>query len=170
MQSMALTTVGVMGPGAGATAKDLATAHRLGQLIARAGWVTLTGGRASGVMQAALSGAKQAGGLTVGVLPGDTAMDAAEAADIRIVTGMREARNVVNILSSQVVFVCGMSAGTASEVALALKTRRPVVFVDSEPEVLRFWAPIGEHLVHATSTVEEAIDVARRLLATLPDG
>ena len=120
-------------------------------------------------MQAALSGAKQAGGLTVGVLPGDTATDAAGAADIRIVTGMREARNVVNVLSSQVVFVCGMSAGTASEVALALKTQKPVVLVDSEPEVLRFWASIGKHLVHATSTVEEAIDVARRLLAAAPD-
>ena len=167
---MALITVGVMGPGAGATAKDLATAERLGRLIAQAGWVTLTGGRESGVMQAALSGAKQAGGLTVGVLPGDTAMDAAGAADIRIVTGgLREARNVVNVLSSQVVFVCGMSAGTASEVALALKTQKPVVLVDFKPEVLRFWASIGKHLVHAPSTVEEAIDVARRLLAAAPE-
>src|SRR5436190_3138664 len=117
---MAEIIVGVMGPGETATAADCAAAERLGNLIAQQRWVTLTGGRAAGVMEAALRGAKSAGGMTIGVLPGETAEQASSEADIQIVTGMGEARNVVNVLTSRLLFVCGVSSGTAAEVALAL--------------------------------------------------
>ena len=70
---MATRIVGVMGPGATATPEECRPAERLGALIANEGWTTLTGGMAAGVMDAALRGASAAGGLTVGVLPGDTA-------------------------------------------------------------------------------------------------
>ena len=112
--------VGIMGPGETATGDDCDVAARLGEAAAERGWVVLTGGRPPGVMEAALRGARRRNGLTIGILPGSTAEGASPAADIRIVTGLGEARNVINVLSSDVVCVCGMSAGTASEVALAI--------------------------------------------------
>jgi len=155
---------GVMGPGETATAGDVRHAGHLGALIAREGWITLTGGRPAGVMHAALRGAKDAGGLTVGVLPGRSAGEASDAADVRVVTGLGEGRNLVNVLSSDVLFVCGMSAGTASEVALALKNGRPVVLVAAEPETVHYWSAIGGRLLHAADTADDAVATARTLL------
>jgi Predicted Rossmann fold nucleotide-binding protein len=67
---MKKTIIGIMGPGESATSTDLENAYQLGQLIAEAGWILLTGGRNVGVMDAANKGAKSANGLTVGILPG----------------------------------------------------------------------------------------------------
>ncbi|HLH31291.1 MAG TPA: cytochrome [Terriglobia bacterium] len=165
---MSKTIVGVMGPGEGATRKDLAVAKRLGRLIAEKGWVTLTGGRRAGVMQAALLGAKEAGGLTIGVLPQNTAAEASPAADIRITTGLGEARNVVNVLTSSIVFVCGMSAGTASEVALALKTKRQVILLNASTTSAAFWKSLDRKLVAVASSPEHALKIAERVLNTAP--
>ena len=149
---MATRIVGVMGPGATATPEECRTAERLGALIANEGWTTLTGGMAAGVMDAALRGASDAGGLTVGVLPGDTAEGASPAAAVRIITGLGEARNAVNTLTSEVLFVCGMSPGTASEVALAIRAARPVVLVGAAPNAVAHWTALGGSHVHATLT------------------
>jgi predicted Rossmann-fold nucleotide-binding protein len=63
---------GVMGAGDGASGADILLAERLGELLARAGFVVLTGGRDAGVMAAATRGAKRVPeSLTVGVLPGN---------------------------------------------------------------------------------------------------
>ena len=140
---MTRLVIGVMGPGEGATDADCANAERLGEAVAGRGWVTLTGGRPAGVMAAALRGARRRDGLTIGVLPGTSADSASTDAEIRIVTGLGEARNLVNVLSSDVVCVCGMSAGTASEVALALKTRRPTVLIAPDASTEQFWRPLG---------------------------
>src|SRR6476469_6847830 len=103
---MPKVVIGVMGPGTTATAADLQNAYEVGQLIAAAGWVLLTGGRNSGVMHAASQGAQQAGGLTVGILPtADRAM-MSDAVDIAVLTDMGSARNNINVLSSQVVIAC----------------------------------------------------------------
>ena len=158
--------IGVVGPGDTASAADCDTAERLGAMIAGQEWVTLTGGRAVGVMDAALRGAKRAGGLTVGVLPGRSPDDASESADLRVVTGLGEGRNLVNVLTSEVLLVCGMSAGTVSEVALAIKTGRPTVLVGAAPETTRYWTALGGAIVHTAATPEEAIEIARRLLAS----
>lgn len=80
--------IGVMGPGEGATNDILKQAHTLGRLIARQGWTLLTGGRNVGVMDAASKGAKQAGGLTIGILPSSDKTDASVYLDIAICTGM----------------------------------------------------------------------------------
>ena len=92
--------VGVMGPGADATAADLAYAYELGKLIAQQGWVLLTGGRNVGVMEGASQGAKAANGLTIGILPTDDTNGISEAVDIAIITDMGNARNNINVLSS----------------------------------------------------------------------
>jgi len=124
--------VGVMG-GSVADEKTSAGAQELGRLIAEKGWVLVSGGRPTGVMQASVTGAREAGGLTVGVLYDEDRNNAAEGLDIVIPTGMGAARNIINVLSSDVVVACRGTGGTLSEIALALRFGRPVVLLDFDP-------------------------------------
>lgn len=161
---MSQIVIGVMGPGQ-ATAVEKAAAYKLGQAIAEQGWVLLTGGRAVGVMDAACHGAKAGGGLTVGILPGDTRSGISTAVDIPICTGLGNARNALNVLSSQVIVACGMGPGTASEVALALKAGRPVILLQSPPEAQLFFCHLsGTISVSVCETVEAAIQQIQKTL------
>jgi len=149
--------VGVMGP-AKAKKKDLDHARMLGELIARRGWVVLTGGRDIGVMDAACEGAKRVrGSLTIGVLP--TAKDKiSRHVDVPIITEMGSGRNNINVLTSHVVVACGLTgSGTVSEVALAVKAGRPVILVDASAEEVAFFRKLNKRLVVAASSPEEAI-------------
>jgi uncharacterized protein (TIGR00725 family) len=120
--------------GGGSVSEEVAgMAEELGRLVAEAGLVLLTGGRPAGVMDAASRGAKSAGGLVVGVLPGADPDDSTEHLDIAIATNLADGRNLVNILSSDVVVACPGAAGTLSEVALAVKNRRPLVLLAFDP-------------------------------------
>ena len=158
------TIVGVMGPGAGASEQTLRAAARLGELIAGAGLVLLTGGRNEGVMNAASEGAHRAGGLVVGVLGGTTTEDASPWVHIAILTGMGQARNNVNVLSSHVVVVCGMSQGTASEVALALRNGKHVVLVDVDSEAEGFFRSLGGAAVSVARSPDDALAIIAQLL------
>ena len=123
--------VGVMG--GGQVGPDVqAMAQRLGRLIAERGWVLLNGGRDAGVMAASARGAREAGGTVIGVLPGSDAGDASQDLDYAIVTGMGDARNVINVLSSDVVIACAGALGTLSEIVLALKQDKRVILLDRE--------------------------------------
>lgn len=126
------TMIGVMG-GSACDGRTAELARELGRGIAAAGWVLLSGGRPTGVMQASVTGAREAGGLTVGVLFDDDREGAADGLDIVIPTGMGAARNVVNVLASDVVVACRGNGGTLSEIALALRFGRPVVLLDFDP-------------------------------------
>ncbi len=151
--------VGVMGP-AKAKRKDLDNARVLGELIARRGWVVLTGGRDVGVMDAACEGAKRVGGsLTVGILP--TAKDKiSRYVDVPIITEMGSGRNNINVLSSDVVVACGLTgSGTVSEVALAVKAGKPVILVDATSAETTFFRKLGKRLVSAAASPEEAIEL-----------
>jgi uncharacterized protein (TIGR00725 family) len=149
--------IGVMG-GAAANAEVSSMAEELGRRIAEAGLVLLTGGRPLGVMDAASRGAKAAGGLVVGVLPGPDPDDVSQHVDIAIATNLADARNLVNVLSSDVVVACPGGAGTLSEVALAVKNGRPVVLLggfDPGPVV----APaLKTGRVTRAATPEEAVE------------
>ncbi len=115
----------------GAGRCDQATAsiaERVGSEIARRGGVLICGGL-GGVMEAAARGAKAAGGLTIGILPGNRADDANRHIDIPIATDMGHARNVLNVRAADAVVSVGGSYGTISEIALALKMGIPVVAV-----------------------------------------
>jgi len=162
---MPRVVVGVMGPGEAAGPGELALAEQLGEQIAEKGWVTLTGGRPVGVMEAALRGARRRNGLTIGVLPDATGEHASPHAEILIVTGLGEARNLVNVLSSDVVCVCGMSPGTASEVALALKTGRPTILIAPTAVSEQFWRSLDSPCLHVARTVDEAVELIGRLTA-----
>lgn len=156
------TVIGVMG-GSSADARTLDNARELGRRIAEQGWVLLNGGRACGVMSASAEGARGAGGITVGVLPDFESAAVADAIDIPIVTGLGDARNAVNALSSRVLVACRGGAGTLSEVALALKAGRPVVALDFPlGGPFAEWERAGR-LVHA-ETPEAAVSAIRGFL------
>lgn len=156
--------IGVMGPGNSATSTDLENAYRLGQLIAQAGWVLLTGGRNVGVMNAASQGAKSANGLTVGILPNHNTDGISEAVEIAIVTDMGNARNNINILSSDVVIACGMGSGTASEVALAIKANKPVILLNISSEMQKFFQLLTATQVILVDSPQAAIAKVRKIL------
>lgn len=123
--------IGVMGAGR-CNPHTYAVARQLGRGLARSGYTLLCGG-GSGVMEAAARGAREAGGLTIGVLPGRNAADSPPNAyiDLPIFTGLSFARNVVNVLSSRVIIAVAGGSGTLSEIALALKYEKPIILLDS---------------------------------------
>ena len=157
------TVIGVMGGGS-ADATATALAEELGRRIAEAGWTLLTGGRPAGVMEAASRGAAAAGGLVVGVLPDSSPAAANPWVELVIATGLNDARNLINVLSSDVVVACPGGAGTLSEVALALKNDRPLVLLGFDPGPLAEAAAARGRLLRADNPAA-AIDCIRRLLA-----
>lgn len=153
-----------MGPGEQATATDLQNAYELGKLIAQQGWVLLTGGRNVGVMDAANQGAKSANGLTVGILPGNNTNDVSESVDLAIVTDLGNARNNINVLSADVVIACGMSAGTAAEIALALKANKKVILLNNNQESKLFFQPLSPENIYFVHSLVEVIKITNKLL------
>ncbi|MBE9041241.1 TIGR00725 family protein [Oscillatoriales cyanobacterium LEGE 11467] len=161
---MRTTVIGVMGPGNGAREIDRHVAKELGSAIASQGWILLTGGRNTGVMEAASQGAKQAGGLTIGILPTATDEGMSEAVDIAIFTDLGSARNNINVLSSHAIVACGMGAGTASEVALALKAKKPVILLNCDRTTQAFFENLSSDNLWIAETVEEAIAILQNAL------
>ncbi|MDX1612082.1 MAG: hypothetical protein R3185_06915 [Candidatus Thermoplasmatota archaeon] len=158
----ASTVVGVMGPSQAPPAV-VEQAETLGRRIAQAGWALLTGGRDAGIMDAASHGARQAGGLTIGILPGRPEDGGVSGSvQVPIFTGMGDARNVINVLSSRAIVALPGGPGTLSEVALALKAGRPVALL-GWPEGHDLMGPIG-HRAHRVASVDEAIAWLHELL------
>ncbi len=154
-----------MGPGERATINDLQNAYKLGELIAQQGWILLTGGRNIGVMDAANKGAKSLDGLTLGILPSSKEDGISEAVDIAIFTDMGNARNNINVLSSNVVIACGMGAGTASEIALALKENKPVILLTDDKESKNFFKKLSPENVYIVESALDAIATVQEYLA-----
>jgi uncharacterized protein (TIGR00725 family) len=151
--------IGVMGAGEPQPA-TLDAARRFGRLVAEAGWALLTGGRPAGVMEAASAGAKSvAGSLTIGILPTGPEGLVSRHVDVAIFTDAGDARNVVNVLSSDVVVACGVEGpGTASEVALALKAGRPTILLGASAAAKAFFREVaGSRPIHEAATPEAAI-------------
>jgi len=101
-------------------------AEAVGRALAEAGAVLICGGR-GGVMEAACRGAKTAGGITIGILPGTDRREANPYVDIPIVTGIGVARNAIIARTAQAAVAVGGSYGTLSEIAFALAFGVPVV-------------------------------------------
>jgi uncharacterized protein (TIGR00725 family) len=148
---MRRAVIGIMGAGEASSGSQSA-ARELGRLIAERGWVLLTGGRPAGVMAAACAGAREVpGSLTLGILPSSSG-GAGPNVDIAVFTGMGDARNAINVLSSDVVVACGVEgAGTASEVALALKAEKSVILLCAAPAASAFFQGL-----HCAGRVMEA--------------
>ena len=104
------------------------SAQEAAALVARRGDVVVTGG-GGGVMAAASRGARDAGGLVVGLLPGLDASDADPAVHLAIPTGIGELRNGLIVRAADAVIAIGGGWGTLSEVALAMRTGTPLVWI-----------------------------------------
>lgn len=156
--------IGVLGPGEGAGQREMDDATLIGELVAKAGWAVLTGGRVAGVMGAAAKGARAAGGLTIGILPSLDTLGASPAVDVVLATGLGEARNAVIALSANAFVVCGMNAGTASEVALAVRAKKPVILLRSDETTAKFFRGLDADSVRVAMSAGEAIEMLRGLL------
>jgi uncharacterized protein (TIGR00725 family) len=150
--------VGVVGPGAGATAEEVRLAEEVGRLLAGAGLVVVTGGLA-GVMEGAARGCELAGGTSIGLLPGADRRGASPHSTVTLPTGLGELRNGLLVRAGDALLAVGSSWGTLSEVALAARTGVPVVLLG--------WGELAEHLpttLPRARTATEAVAAIRRRL------
>ena len=108
------------------SAEEARLAEEVGRELARQG-ATLVCGGLGGVMEAACRGASSVGGVTIGILPGDSPEAANPYVQIPIVTGMGYARNISVVKSAQAVIAVGGSYGTLSEIAHARQGGIPVI-------------------------------------------
>jgi len=129
-------------------------AEEVGREIAKRKGILICGGL-TGVMEGAARGAKKEGGLTIGIIPGESASDANSFIDIPIVTGLRDGRNVIVARSSEAIIAIHGKYGTLSEIAFALKFNVPVIG-------LHTWE-VSPDMVSARSPVE-AVEKAFSLI------
>ncbi len=101
-------------------------AYEVGRMVAKSGWVLISGGR-TGVMEAASRGAKEEGGITVGILTTYTGEDANPYLDIRINTGMGWNRNPLVVASGEFVIAIGGRYGTLTEIGYSLVLGKKVI-------------------------------------------
>jgi hypothetical protein len=120
-----LIFIGVIG-GSEVSSQVAGLAEEVGREIARQGAVLVCGGL-GGVMEAACKGASREGGLTIGILPGDSRLTANPYVKIPIVTSIGYARNVAVVKSSQAIIAIDGSYGTLSEIGHALQSGIPVI-------------------------------------------
>ncbi len=133
-------------------------AERVGGLVAGRGGIVVCGGL-GGVMAAAARGAARAGGFSIGLLPGESVADAAADVSLAIPTGMGEMRNVLIVRACAVIIAIGGAYGTISEIALALRSGRPVIGLGT-------WEirPPGGHIadpgIRRADTPDQAVEMA----------
>ncbi|MBW6463571.1 MAG: TIGR00725 family protein [Bacillota bacterium] len=142
--------------GSKCSAEESRLAYEVGAVIARKGGTVICGG-GLGVMEAASRGAKEAGGMVFGILPGDSPHEGNSHLTAAIATGLGEARNAIIARTVDAVIAVGGEYGTLSEIALALKMNKPVIG-------LRSWQltpPIPlKTLMLVAATSAEAVDLA----------
>ena len=112
----------------GCTPEHEKVAYAVGAEIAKSDSVLITGGL-GGVMTAAAHGAKDAGGLTVGIIPQADASEANEYCYIVIPTGMWLTRDFLNALTADGVIIVGGGSGTLSEVCASYMNKKPMVAI-----------------------------------------
>lgn len=129
MANRVLKQIGVIGAGS-CPAEIYELAREVGREIARRGYLLICGGL-GGVMEAACRGAKEEGGMTVGVIPMADKEKANPYVDVVIATDMGHARNIIIVHSSDGLVAVAGQEGTLSEIAIALKVGKPVVGLKS---------------------------------------
>lgn len=152
--------IGVIGESVISNPAHAALAEEVGRLVAAAGCALICGGL-GGVMEAAARGAREAGGLTIGILPGSERADANPYVEVAIATGLGQIRNLILVLSSDALIAIGGGYGTLSEIGHALRAGKPVIG-------LRTWeASRGSERapVQQAATPEEAVRAALRAAA-----
>ena len=146
--------------GAQASEQELGLAEEVGRELAKKGAILVCGGL-GGVMEAACRGAASEGGVTIGILPGESRRTANKYVRIPIVTGMGYARNVVVVKSAQAVIAVGGRYGTLSEIGHALQNDIPVISLGTW-SLLRNGNP--DNSIIPTQTPLEAVEKALELI------
>ncbi len=141
--------IGVIGAGA-CNHEINELARKVGAGIAKAGSVVVCGGL-GGVMEGACRGAYEAGGQTIGILPGPDKAEANPYVGIPIVTDLGHARNVLIVRSSDLLIAISGGYGTLSEISIALKIEKPVIGVSTWPDI---------DGVRYVATAEEVVNAA----------
>jgi uncharacterized protein (TIGR00725 family) len=117
--------------GAGKCSKKLRDlAAQIGKRVAEMGGVIVCGGL-GGVMEGAARGAKEVGGVTLGILPTDSKVDANDYIDYVVPTGLGEARNIILVRTADAVIALPGKYGTLTEMAFALLAEKPVISVSA---------------------------------------
>lgn len=140
--------IGVIG-GAQPSQKSRQHAYRVGQLIAEKGAILVCGGL-KGTMESAAKGAKENGGLTIGILPGENPRDANAYIEIGIATGIGYSRNALVVMNADVLIAIDGQYGTLTEIAYACIQKKKVFGLGT-------WKIEG---VIPVNTPEEAVDKA----------
>ncbi len=134
--------------GAGKCSKKLRDmAAEAGKYVAENGGIVVCGGL-GGIMEGAARGAKEAGGVTIGILPGEIKDEANEFIDYVIPSGFGEARNILVVRAADAVIAFPGKYGTLSEMALALQAGTPLVAVNA-------WK-LGEDITQVDTPLEAA--------------
>jgi uncharacterized protein (TIGR00725 family) len=149
--------VAVIGAG-GAPRAVCELAFEVGREIARSGAVLINGGL-GGVMESAAAGAREEGGHTIGIIPGYDRRSANRHVEFVIATGIGEARNVVIIASADAVIALAGEGGTLAEIGFAKKFGKPIVALDSWPELAG---------LRRADSPAEAVSLALELAASKP--
>ncbi|HEX6712961.1 MAG TPA: TIGR00725 family protein [Thermoleophilaceae bacterium] len=135
--------------------EDLEHAHAAGRRLAELGAIVVTGGR-GGVMEAACRGARDAGGHTIGILPGFDRSDANPFVEFSLPTGLGELRNGLVARAAEAVVAVGGAWGTLAEIAFARGAGKPVFGVGT-------WELGDDGVV----TVESGAEAAERAVAAI---
>ena len=115
-----------------------ALAYEVGRLLALNGYSIVSGGL-TGVMEFSAKGFQEGlkqlpaekRGAAIGILPGKDTTNANRYLDIKIATGMGQARNVIIVNSAEILIAIGKGYGTLSEIALALRQKKTIAFLKS---------------------------------------
>jgi uncharacterized protein (TIGR00725 family) len=153
-----MSMIGVVGAGNCST-EVYELARRIGDGIARAGGILVCGGL-GGVMEGACRGAREAGGETVGILPGPDKASANPYVSVPIVTDMGHARNVLIVRTSDLLVAVSGGYGTLSEISIALKLGKPIIGLHTWPDM--------EGIAYVSSP-EEATDTIRKMMGETTD-
>jgi uncharacterized protein (TIGR00725 family) len=139
-------------------------AYETGAEVARSGAVLITGGM-DGVMKAACHGAKDAGGLTVGIIPQSDPSFANEYCDIVIPSGMGLARDFLNALSGDGVIIIGGGSGTLSETCAAYMHKKPIVAIKNSGGIAEKYA--DQYLDHRKSVLIIGVSSPKEAVKTI---
>ncbi len=151
--------IAVCGSDEAISPKVEAVANRVGRKIAGNGGILICGGK-GGVMEAASRGAKEASGVTVGILPGPDSEEANQYIDIPIPTSFERARNFIVVRAAQAVIGISGGWGTLSEIAMAMNLGLPVILIRGTGGVADWLAKNPLRINHKTYTLTDGADEA----------
>ncbi|MFQ6126606.1 MAG: TIGR00725 family protein [Candidatus Heimdallarchaeota archaeon] len=157
-------TISVIG-GSQVSTQIYQLAFELGREIAKRNFVLITGGR-TGVMEAVSKGCQVAGGLSIGILPGDFKNEANNFVNVAIPTGLGEARNIIVVRAGDGIIAVAAESGfgTLSELAFAQILKKPLVILNGNELIPEFLNTTSFHGVPQVGTPIEAVHQIETML------